>query len=200
MQTIDFLKKKNFSDKFIELFFTPFFAGIFLEKDLQTSSKFFKYVFSNFSKGLACLPSEGMQKIPDLIFKNISSDRLLLNQSLEKIEDKCLLIFDNGQTIKCKNVVLTGGSHKKVGLNEVLYNSVKNIYFESDIKIENGKYIHLFPKDNIINNIRLPNLIKERELVKAELLCNNDISSKNLILRFQNLNNEINKIQNKKID
>ena len=53
---------------------------------------------------------------------------------------------------------------------------------------------------NIINNIRLPNLIKERELVKKELLSNNDNSSKNLILRFQNLNNEINKIQNKKID
>ena len=158
-QTIDFLKKKNFSDKFIELFFTPFFAGIFLEKDLQTSSKFFKYVFSNFSKGLACLPSKGMQKIPDLIFKNISSDRLLLNQSLEKIEDKGLLTFNNGQKIKCKNIVLTGGSHKKVGLNEVSYNSVKNIYFESDIKIENGKYIHLFPKDNIINNVAVLNQV-----------------------------------------
>ena len=104
MQTIDFLKKKNFSDKFIELFFTPFFAGIFLEKDLQTSSKFFKYVFSNFSKGLACLPSEGMQKIPDLIFKNINSDRLLLNQSLEKIEDKGLLIFAACDTFRAAAV------------------------------------------------------------------------------------------------
>ena len=170
MRTIDFLKKQNFSDKFIELFFTPFFAGIFLEKDLQTSSKFFKYVFSNFSKGLACLPSKGMQKIPDLIFKNISSDRLLLNQSLEKIEDKGLLIFDNGQTIKCKNVVLTGGSHKKVGLNEVIYNSVKNIYFESDIKIENGKYIHLFPKDSTINNVAVLNQVSHNYSKSNSLL------------------------------
>ena len=159
MQTIDFLKKKNFSDKIIELFFAPFFSGIFLEKDLRTSSKFFKYVFSNFSKGLACLPSEGMQKIPDLIFKNISSDRLLLNQSLEKIEDNGLLTFNNGQIIKGNNIVLTGGSHKKIGLNEVSYNSVKNIYFESDIKIDNGKYIHLFPKDSTINNVAVLNQI-----------------------------------------
>ena len=159
MQTIDFLKKKNFSDKIIELFFAPFFSGIFLEKDLRTSSKFFKYVFSNFSKGLACLPSEGMQKIPDLIFKNISSDRLLLNQSLEKIEDSGLLTLNNGQIIKGNNIVLTGGSHKKIGLNEVSYNSVKNIYFESDIKIDNGKYIHLFPKDSTINNVAVLNQI-----------------------------------------
>ena len=170
MRTIDFLKKQNFSDKFIELFFTPFFAGIFLEKDLQTSSKFFKYVFSNFSNGLACLPSEGMQKIPDLIFKNISSDRLLLNQSLERIEDNGLLIFNNGQTIKGNNIVLTGGSHKKIGLNKVSYNSVRNIYFESDIKIENGKYIHLFPKDSTINNVAVLNQVSHNYSKSNSLL------------------------------
>ena len=170
MRTIDFLKKQNFSDKFIELFFTPFFAGIFLEKDLLTSSKFFKYVFSNFSNGLACLPSEGMQKIPDLIFKNISSDRLLLNQSLERIEDNGLLIFNNGQTIKGNNIVLTGSSHKKIGLNKVSYNSVRNIYFESDIKIENGKYIHLFPKDSTINNVAVLNQVSHNYSKSNSLL------------------------------
>ena len=87
-----------------------------------------------------------MQKIPDLILKNISSDRLLLNQSLEKIEDKGLLIFNNGLTIKCKNIVLTGGSHKKVGLNEVSYNSVKNIYLNQISKLRTGSIFISFQK------------------------------------------------------
>ena len=78
-------------------------------------------------------------------------------------------------------------------LNEI--NSLKSTHIEKIEEKDKEIFLH-----NIINNIRLPNLIKERELVKAELLCNNDNSSKNLILRFQNLNNEINKIQNKKID
>ena len=80
-----------------------------------------------------------------------------------------MLIFNNGQTIKCKNIVFTGDSHKKVGLNEVSYNSVKNIYFESDIKIENGKYIHLFPKDNIINNVQF--LIKLVAVTLSQIVC-----------------------------
>tara|TARA_A100001015_G_scaffold112616_2_gene125082 strand:- start:33 stop:875 length:843 start_codon:yes stop_codon:yes gene_type:complete len=134
MSTIDFLKKRKFSAKFIELFFSPFFAGIFLEKKLNTSSKFFKYVFSNFSKGLACLPKEGMQKIPDLISSSLNSDRIVLNQNLEKIENENSLIFNNGLSIEANNIVLTGGSHEKIGLNPVKYNSVQNLYFAFDIR------------------------------------------------------------------
>ena len=170
MTTIDFLKKRNFSEKFIELFFNPFFAGIFLEKDLKTSSKFFKYVFSNFSKGLACIPQNGMQTIPDLIAKNINSDRILFNQSLERIEDGKALIFNNGLSLQARNIVLTGGSHEKIGLNPVKYNSVENLYFVSDIDIKNGKYIHLFPKDSIINNIAILNKISEHYCKSSNLL------------------------------
>ena len=170
MTTIDFLKKRKFSEKFIELFFNPFFAGIFLEKDLKTSSKFFKYVFSNFSKGLACIPQNGMQTIPDLIAKNINSDRILFNQSLEKIEDGKALIFNNGLSLQASNIVLTGGSHEKIGLNPVKYNSVENLYFVSDIDIKNGKYIHLFPKDSIINNIAVLNKISKHYCKSNNLL------------------------------
>lgn len=53
---------------------------------------------------------------------------------------------------------------------------------------------------NILNNIRLPNLIKEREIIKEELLSNKDKSLDNLLIKFQNLNIEIQNIQNKKID
>ena len=170
MTTIDFLKKRKFSEKFIELFFNPFFAGIFLEKDLITSSKFFKYVFSNFSKGLACIPQNGMQTIPDLIAKNINSDRILFNQSLERIEGGKALIFNNGLSLQASNIVLTGGSHEKIGLNPVKYNSVENLYFVSDIDIKNGKYIHLFPKDNIINNIAVLNKISKHYCKSNNLL------------------------------
>jgi hypothetical protein len=78
-------------------------------------------------------------------------------------------------------------------LNEI--NSLKSSHIE---KIEeNDKEIFFL---NIINNIRLPNLVKERQIVKEKLLKGDEDSSKNLLLKFQNLNNEINNIQNKKID
>ena len=194
MKTIDFLKKRNFSEKFIELFFNPFFAGIFLEKDLKTSSKFFKYVFSNFSKGLACIPQNGMQTIPDLIAKNINSDRILFNQSLERIEDGKALIFNNGLSLQASNIVLTGGSHEKIGLNPVKYNSVENLYFVSDIDIKNGKYIHLFPKDNIINNIAVLNKIskhycKSNNLLSISIIGHNSKDKLDIALIKKRLSN-----------
>ena len=194
MTTIDFLKKRKFSDKFIELFFNPFFAGIFLEKDLKTSSKFFKYVFSNFSKGLACIPQNGMQTIPDLIAKNINSDRILFNQSLERIEDGKALIFNNGLSLQARNIVLTGGSHEKIGLNPVKYNSVENLYFVSDIDIKNGKYIHLFPKDSIINNIAVLNKIskhycKSNNLLSISIIGHNSKDKLDIALIKKRLSN-----------
>jgi hypothetical protein len=194
MTTIDFLKKRKFSEKFIELFFNPFFAGIFLEKDLITSSKFFKYVFSNFSKGLACIPQNGMQTIPDLIAKNINSDRILFNQSLEKIEDGKELIFNNGLSLQASNIVLTGGSHEKIGLNPVKYNSVENLYFVSDIDIKNGKYIHLFPKDIIINNIAVLNKIskhycKSNNLLSISIIGHNSKDKLDIALIKKRLSN-----------
>ena len=194
MTTIDFLKKRKFSEEFIELFFNPFFAGIFLEKDLKTSSKFFKYVFSNFSKGLACIPQNGMQTIPDLIAKNINSDRILFNQSLERIEDGKALIFNNGLSLQASNIVLTGGSHEKIGLNPVKYNSVENLYFVSDIDIKNGKYIHLFPKDNIINNIAVLNKIskhycKSNNLLSISIIGHNSKDKLDIALIKKRLSN-----------
>ena len=194
MATIDFLKKRKFSAKFIELFFRPFFAGIFLEKDLKTSSKFFKYVFSNFSKGLACLPQQGMQKIPDTIASNLNSDRIMLNQALEKIENEKSLIFNNGLLIEANNIVLTGGSHEKIGLNPIKYNSVENLYFISDIDINNGKYIHLFPKDSIINNIAILNKIssnycKSNNLLSVSIIGSNSKNNFDISLIKKRLSN-----------
>ena len=74
VETLVFLKNYGFSEQIISNFFTPFFAGVFLEKKLQTSSKFFKYVFSKFGSGLASLPLKGMQEIPKNMLRNINQN------------------------------------------------------------------------------------------------------------------------------
>jgi len=63
--TIEHLRALGFSEKIIERFFRPFLGGIFLERDLATSSRFFEFVFKMFSEGSACVPARGMQAIPD---------------------------------------------------------------------------------------------------------------------------------------
>ncbi len=124
-------------------------------------------------------------------FEEISNLKLS-DTNLEKKKNEIFQLFSENN-FDTKNELWFENLFSENELNEI--NSLKSTHIEKIEEKDKEIFLH-----NIINNIRLPNLIKERELVKAELLCNNDNSSKNLILRFQNLNNEINKIQNKKID
>ena len=62
--TRDYLQAVPFSASIIERFFEPFFAGVFLERELVTSSRFFEFLFRMFSLGDAAVPAAGMQQIP----------------------------------------------------------------------------------------------------------------------------------------
>lgn len=48
----------------IDGFFRSFYGGIFLERDLRTSSRMFEFTFKMFSRGSATLPALGMGEIP----------------------------------------------------------------------------------------------------------------------------------------
>jgi phytoene dehydrogenase-like protein len=61
--TIDFLDQFGFSEAVIEAFFRPFFSGVFLEKELMTSSRYFEFLFRMFATGPVAVPAEGMGAI-----------------------------------------------------------------------------------------------------------------------------------------
>ena len=124
-------------------------------------------------------------------FEEISNLKLSDN-SLEKKKNEIFQLFSENN-FDVNNELRLENLFSEDELNEI--NMLKRTHIEKIEEKDKEIFFH-----NVINNIRLPNLIKERELVKKELLSKSDNSSKNLILRFQNLNNEINKIQNKKID
>jgi hypothetical protein len=58
--TLEYLKDFGFSDKMIESFFRPFFSGVFLERNLDTPSEFFCFIYQLFSMSKASLPAKGM--------------------------------------------------------------------------------------------------------------------------------------------
>ena len=124
-------------------------------------------------------------------FEEISNLKLRDN-NLEKKKNEIFQLFSENN-FDTKNDLWFENLFSENELNEI--KSLKSTHIEKIEEKDKEIFFH-----NIINNIRLPNLIKERELVREELLSNNDNSSRNLILKFQNLNNEINKIQNKKIE
>lgn len=64
MTTESYLKRAGFSARMIDGFFRSFYGGIFLERELRTSSRMFEFTFKMFSQGCATLPARGMGEIP----------------------------------------------------------------------------------------------------------------------------------------
>jgi protoporphyrinogen oxidase len=62
--TRDCLLSVPFSTMIVERFFEPFFGGVFLERELVTSSRFFEFLFRMFSVGDTVVPALGMEQIP----------------------------------------------------------------------------------------------------------------------------------------
>ena len=189
MQTIDYLRGYGFSEKIIGNFFNPFFSGIFLEDRLETSSKFFKYVFSNFNSGLAVLPKNGMQEIPNQIFSNIDPSQILLNTQVDKILSGNKLELSNGSTVVFNSLILTNESCALAGQPSIKYNSVSTAYISSNRSFKDSRYIHLFPQDDLINNIAFvssvsPNYApKDKTLLSISILGKNEISGINKKLK-----------------
>jgi hypothetical protein len=60
MTTARYLERAGFTPSMVDGFFRSFYGGIFLERDLHTSSRMFESTFKMFSQGSATLPSKGM--------------------------------------------------------------------------------------------------------------------------------------------
>ena len=83
--TRDYLQAVPFSANIIEKFFEPFFAGVFLERELVTSSRFFEFLFRLFSLGEAAVPAAGMQQIPLQLAAKLRAGTLLTGARVSKV-------------------------------------------------------------------------------------------------------------------
>ena len=191
LETIVFLKEYGFSENMISQFFLPFFAGIFLENKLSTSSKFFKYIFSKFGKGLASLPSNGMQEIPKNMLRRVDREKVFLNFEVEHISKDKKVKLKDGTTIAPSKIVFTGKSQNLINNKLVNYNSVKTLYFNSNVIPDYSNYIHIFPQEKLINNIAFLTSISKRysenndNLISVSIIKENNISDSKLITHIK---------------
>ncbi|MFG0274895.1 MAG: NAD(P)/FAD-dependent oxidoreductase [Phycisphaerales bacterium] len=85
--TIEHLRALGFSERIIERFFRPFLGGIYLERELATSSRFFEFVFRMFSEGRACVPARGMQAIPEQLAARLPEGMVRLRTPVESLDE-----------------------------------------------------------------------------------------------------------------
>lgn len=86
LTTDAYLRRAGFSRRIIDVFFRSFYGGVFLERDLQTSSRMFEFTFRMFSRGHATLPARGMQEIPRQLAGRLPADAVRLGTSVTDVQ------------------------------------------------------------------------------------------------------------------
>jgi protoporphyrinogen oxidase len=102
---IDLLRHFEFSDAMIDRLFKPFLGGVFLERDLATSARFFRFVLQQFAKGPGVLPAKGMGEIPKQIAAKLPQDSIQLNSIVRAIEPG-RIVLASGQQIDVRAIVV----------------------------------------------------------------------------------------------
>lgn len=111
MTTHQFLKEYGFSEKIINNFFRPFFRGIFLENELNTSSRMFQFVFKMFSQGFAAIPEKGMQAIPDQLSGKLNKSQIRLNTPVKQIENGKIHLL-TGEVLEADSIIIASKPDK----------------------------------------------------------------------------------------
>ncbi len=103
--TEEYLRNLHFSPHMIDHFFRPFFGGVFLEKELNTSSRIFEFTFKMFSSGDATLPERGMGQIPKQIASRLPDGAIRLNAQVASIENQKISLT-TGEILEATNIVI----------------------------------------------------------------------------------------------
>lgn len=158
--TLTALQQSGFSENMINEFFRPFFGGIFLEQNLETSSRMFEFLFKIFSDGDNVLPAAGMQSIPEQIASRLPGGSIQFNKKIERMNGNSVS-FANGESKQFKAVViaceepeykrLTGqAADLEFRSQTCVYYSSERPPFDEPLLVLNGE------KSGIVNNFCVP--------------------------------------------
>lgn len=189
ISTIDYLKDFGFSEKVIQNFFRPFYAGIFLEDELKTSSRMFEFTFKLFSKTKAGIPEKGIQAVPNQLKNQLKKTTFHFNTSVDKVINNQITFSDGKQTEADFIIIATDPSHVIPNLNNQKSNwkSVDNLYFEVENRVINLPMIGLIAEENaLINNFHYLKLASaKKQIVSVSVIKTHGLEDDALTKKVQ---------------
>jgi phytoene dehydrogenase-like protein len=134
--TESYLREFGFSKRMIDVFFRSFYGGIFLERELQTSSRMFEFTFRMFSEGSATVPAKGMGEIPKQLASRLPENTVRLHTKVASVElDRVILA--SGEVLESATVVVATEASATADLVAGFapqapdWRAVTNVYFEA---------------------------------------------------------------------
>ena len=171
--TLAYLTDFGFSKDIITDFFTPFFSGIFLETQLETSSRMFEFVYKMFGEGHATIPKAGMEAIPKQLLKTLKTTTFKYHTKVTALKDGTITLDDDTQLESQYTIVATEASGLISNLKNqsTEWKSCTTLYFQTETRAIDKKLIGLIPQSGtFINNIFYNSSLKSVSKPKKELL------------------------------
>jgi phytoene dehydrogenase-like protein len=89
----------------IDRFFRPFFGGVFLDRQLVTSSRLFRFLYRTFAEGETAVPARGMGAIPEQLAEPLPAESIRLNSPVESAEPGRVALR-GGEVLSARAVVV----------------------------------------------------------------------------------------------
>lgn len=129
------LQELGFSPGFIADFLLPFFRAVFLNQEMDIEWRHMRELMMMFSRGMATLPSGGMQAFPTQLADSLQQDRIHCNMRVESVGRGSVDIADAEAASCSLAIVATQPSAAAsllglAGLPEMM--AVRSLHFASD--------------------------------------------------------------------
>ena len=186
--TYQYLVDFGFSEEMISKFFKPFFGGIFLEAELETSSRMFEFIYKMFGEGFAALPKAGIEAIPQQLKDRLKNVTFRYNTTVKGVE-KDRVLLENGEELQSDYIIVATEASSLISnlKNQQLHwKSCDTLYFETDTReIEKPLIGLITAKDAFINNIFYhtsleTNLSGSKELLSVTIVKDHNLNSESL--------------------
>jgi protoporphyrinogen oxidase len=190
--TLEALKQLRFSEEMIAQFFRPFLGGIFLEKNLATSSLMFEFVFKMLAAGDNVLPARGMQSIPQQIADSLPSESIKLGHAVTRVEATTITLSSGENVCGSAIVIATEEpqARKLLGLKPLtaicsqtcLYFSAEKAPIDKPILVLNGD------SEGLVNNFCVPSNVcrsyapQGKVLLSASVISDPHLSDSDLLV------------------
>jgi phytoene dehydrogenase-like protein len=127
---LEALRRKGFSDRAVDGFFRPFFAGVLLEDELATSSRFLDLMLRMFVRGRSTVPAAGMAEIPRQLAAGLPDGAVRLSTPVRSMAQNSVRTSDASVTARAVVCATDAAAARNFvpSLGPVQWHSVSTLY------------------------------------------------------------------------
>lgn len=127
---MDHLRALGFSSRFIDSLFVPFFGGVFADRSLSNSSRYFESILGSFMRAPVGIPADGIDAIPKQVAESIPPSAIHTNSPVATLRKDGARVsgVTTGETqIRASAVVLASGPAEAIRLGELPFPEYRSL-------------------------------------------------------------------------